>query len=508
MRKGDLPSSAVFKAFMRRIRTELYTRYKPDDNDNTIAPVQIPMGLVLITATLCGHAIHPGNPCREVEVCPVCIMRQCKASLERISNVWHLLGGPDERPEDLETQWMYCTMKKIWHVEKNRWASLVAKYEDFVQLEQEWEEQWKMHEQETLEVLWNVRSCAIALDVAQQTPFLTEGWNEEFVNMARGINAKTNLPRSPEPWMCGGAELPLSPPWSPIVVEKKDSLHSATPEEEEGETTGWTHPLEAQGDIRVDDPNPNTTSTSDVSLSTHISSPHSLGSSQSSIYAPPPHPTPSPPPPRKRVTFASDTPNYILRTRQAFCRSSSNYTPGRYACQPGSSWVDTSFANDGTFWLFGPCDEDENVDVEMEDVLDAEWERDMKIPVEGVDVNSGTEDEAVVGEVKTKGEETIRCDVFTQVPMEDSGTAEDEFEDEELEEGMVEFAAEQSKGAAQTSSQSQSQSEAPVKGGKSSSRIDGLGELVVQGSSRRRSRDEFEEGGITTEERATKRRKL
>jgi hypothetical protein len=495
LRNGDLPSSAIFIAFMRRVRTELYTRYRPDENDDTIALIQIPMGLVLVTATLCGHAIHPGNPCREVDVCPVCIMQQCKVSLERISNVWRLLGGPDKRPEDFETQRLYFTIKKIWHVEKNRWANLVAKYEEFAQLEWAWEEEWRIHRQETLEVVRNVRSCAAALDVAQQIPFLTGGWNEEFVKMARGINAKIDTPRTPGLWMRGGADIPLSPPWSPSVLEKKDSLHSASPKE--GETTGWTQQLEAQGVVEVDASNPSTTSTS------NISSPRSHGSSQSSIYAPSPPPQPSPPPPRKRVTFALDTQDYTPRSRHAFCRSSLNYTPGRYTCQPGSSWVDTSFANDGTFWLFGPCEDDEDVDVEMEDVLESEGERSVEILAEGEELSSEVDDGVVGRQAETSQSAPPQCEVSTQVPAEEA-----EFEDREVEEGMLHLAAESSKEDDSMSSQSQSQSEAPAKGGKRSSKIDGFGGLVVQTSSRRRSRDEFEDCGIVTEERAAKRRKV
>lgn len=107
-----------------------------------------------------------------------------------------------------------------------------------------------------------------------------------------------------------------------------------------------------------------------------------------------------------------------------------------------------------------------------------------------------------------------------QISVEKDADGEEDDDDKEVEEGMLNIAAASSKEDAATTphlqsqlqsesqSPSPSQSDVPHKAEERPSSTEGLKGVVVQGSARRRSCEEFEDRGIVTEERAAKRRKF
>ena len=97
--------------------------------------------LDLLTTRFCKHPVHPGNPWMG-DVCPGCLITQCIASLDRIAHVWRLVGGPLKpySSGDPELSHVYHAAKRIWHVEKVRWANLVDVYERCAKEEVSWEE--------------------------------------------------------------------------------------------------------------------------------------------------------------------------------------------------------------------------------------------------------------------------------------------------------------------------------------------------------------------------------
>ncbi|KAF1941578.1 hypothetical protein EJ02DRAFT_455093 [Clathrospora elynae] len=370
---GNLPLPAHFRAFMSRVKAELYTQEAPLDYDGRAQEEDETEEPSLIVAKLCGHAMHPGNPCKTIEVCPVCVMRQCIGSLERISRVWKLLGGPVSRPENGNQARLYIIIKRIWQVEKNRWANLVFRCEQFAECERVWEEQSAGLGLGIPDVVQQAKSCTAALTLATQSPFIANGWGEQFLPVERGSNRRREGGGIQEGWSYAAAELPYSPPYSPETAKADPSagIPSQFHRPPERTETPDERPLATVGAEKAV---PCIENGTNLSPSSSLPSPQSATSFiSSSIYAPfTPPPSGSPPMTPttsqssinqwKSVTFSDNISEHPWRPRKSFNRADAAYQRGHHASPIGSAWIDTSFMGDSLFELSGAEDNEDSED--------------------------------------------------------------------------------------------------------------------------------------------------
>jgi hypothetical protein len=373
---GGMPSPQTFKAFMNtpRIKELLYSRNneelppQPDDEEQKNGTPD------LLISHLCKHAIHPGNPCTTIHVCPICLMSQCRASLQRIAHVWRLVGGPYKPrrnentgvvlmdPEDLM---IYHAARKLWYAEKARWANLVHIFELYAMGERLWGEDSRQDGLEVPAAVETASTCVKALGIARESPFVGDGWEEKFVpaKYLREGGVGDEVEGSSVDGD-GEAELPFSPPETPeMEAEKLRYLKGPCDgTEDSGNHTGLyidgahsISPPVAHGSDR-----PQSASTS----------PRSTTSPDSTICASsPPLPPPSSPPqtpssqsipslPMIGVSFPDDLPSPSSRRSSYFQRTSPLYKQGIHASPSGSTWWDTSFMSDSKYDGIG-IDEDE-----------------------------------------------------------------------------------------------------------------------------------------------------
>ncbi|KAL6702687.1 hypothetical protein ACN47E_001234 [Coniothyrium glycines] len=188
---GDLPLPNNYKAFRRRIRGELFTSVAPNDAARD-APGIRPV------AELCGHALHPGNPDDQLDICPPCTMEDCITSLQRIAEAWQCTGGPHMRPNTpLHLTQSHHTIKKIWYIEKTQWANFVHKFHQYAEMERKWEVCATRQGRDISATLQQTHSCAAALALAKQIPFLEDGWNIDFVPQPLPTTKPSSVPVDP-----------------------------------------------------------------------------------------------------------------------------------------------------------------------------------------------------------------------------------------------------------------------------------------------------------------------
>ncbi|KAH8714810.1 hypothetical protein GQ44DRAFT_406971 [Phaeosphaeriaceae sp. PMI808] len=204
---GDLPTPYMFLVFMDISKHEIY--FSP--------PTEVkPTKSYPVLTSICGHFIHPGNPNREAEVCPVCIMKVCIASLERIAQVWSLASESCKRFKN--NILVYSDAIKIrddigllWHIEKADWSNLVAVFDDFAAQEQKFEEVAAHGSREkfpeSLRVVEKAKSCTQALMIAGKSPHLAPEWSEEILrrrqvmkDTRRAWRMKQMMDTEPLPW--------------------------------------------------------------------------------------------------------------------------------------------------------------------------------------------------------------------------------------------------------------------------------------------------------------------
>ena len=487
---GGIPSPPVFKAFMNTPRVKEHFHGRDEDLSHIFTDVddeEAERGPSdLLVARVCKHTIHPGNPCVKIEICPVCIMKQCLASLERIAHIWCIVGGP-YRPGrneagvhiiDPEEYAIYLAAKGLWIVEKKRWANLVDTYEDFAMGERAWEEDSRRDGLAVPVAVTEASSCIEALELAAQSPFLGEGWSDVFVptKHLRKRGAGDELRGS----SVSSGELPHFPP-----------------ETLETDSEALRYSIGASDGIEEADDN-----TADYYLRDHSDSPpadraaaradsptashRSKTSASSTVYTSSPPPPSSPPQSRSSsfvpstpmigVYFPDDLPSPSTRRSLCYNRTSKSYEKGKHASPYGSIKVDTSFANNSAYDEFGVAEEEElEISPETQDGtvqeadeiakqrfagftdvdLDSEDEEKESDWSDTTDEGDGEEDLMMVVGRRTvggkrlpgqTGEVNFRRPVFTfswpgQEEVDEEGdtvsdTSSDEFDDDEVEEAM------------------------------------------------------------------------
>lgn len=548
---GGIPSAHTFKAFMntKQVKEQLYMQDVGDCStveDGEDEGEKEEESLDLLTTRFCKHPVHPGNPWMG-DVCPGCLITQCIASLDRIAHVWRLVGGPLKpySSGDPELSHVYHAAKRIWHVEKVRWANLVDVYERCAKEEVSWEEDSLQTGLAIPASVMGSSSCMKALDLAILTPFLAEGWSEFFVPKRRskrrcvgGESQGTSVTGDEE------NETPHSPPSSP------------KPEQE----TLWYLDGISDG-LESDKQNENGTNGANISLSppskSTLTQRSPSASLDSSTYALPPSPiTPcSPPqtpsqfllhsPPMFGVYFPDDLLSPSSRRSIYYQRSSPSYTPGEHASPADSIWVDTSFMSDCNYDLLGGTqNEDEEAEEHRKkrndyanemlqlrgnDFIDDGMNMVFGEEVEGMEDDwsdeSDSDDEEddlihtgreILSQKRLPGQVTglsIQRPFFSfrwQKQTEARETDETrgdatshEFEDEEVEQAMREMTPE----ATEPSVQSTTNVDMPMI---ASGRAEEMGVVSLAGpetqvSPRRRSYEEFNEFGETKEEDGVKR---
>ncbi|CAN9113115.1 unnamed protein product [Alternaria alternata] len=525
---GGIPSAHTFKAFMntKRVKEQLYMQDVGDcstveDGEDEGKKEEEPLDL--LTTRFCKHAVHPGNSWMG-DVCPGCLITQCIASLDRIAYVWRLVGGPLKpcSSGDPELSHIYHAAKRIWHVEKVRWANLVDVYERCAKEEVSWEED----------------SLQTGLAIPAMERVLCP--KEALKKALRGEADRT------EPLLLG------------IRKTRPHILHLTRPEPEQ--ETLWYLDGISDG-LESDKQNENGTNGANISLSppnkSTLTQRSPSASLDSSTYALPPSPiTPcSPPqtpsqfllhsPPMFGVYFPDDLLSPSSRRSIYYQRSSPSYTPGEHASPAGSVWVDTSFMSDCNYDLLGGTqNEDEEAEEHRKkrndyanemlqlrgnDFIDDGMNMVFGEEVEGMEDDwsdeSDSDDEEddlihtgreILSQKRLPGQVTglsIQRPVFSfrwQKQTEARETDETrgdatshEFEDEEVEQAMREMTPE----ATEPSVQSTTNVDMPMI---ASGRAEEMGVVSLAGpetqvSPRRRSYEEFNEFGETKEEDGVKR---
>lgn len=382
---GHLPSSEDFKAFMGRIKNTVYiTDQEVEGGEGDEETRSAETAPPLVVATYCGHWIHPGNPHQQTEACTCCMMRQCVESLERIARLWRVLGGPHARPSDVSVSNLYYGVKRIWHAEKSRWANLVFKCREWAMLEDWWEEQYSVLGYDGRDMGKKANSCTSALEIARDTPFLADGWDDEFMPRRKRIDGQADGFDTPEREISRVPETPLPRGRS---ESRGVETSSEGPEQcEENTLSRGQYPSEQSPFLaRAEEetvilPSTNITTATPppspmISRITDASSPIS----SEFVPSPPPPPPLSPPAhsspnQQNRVTFAPDVREHETRPAAWFRRNSPNYAQGRHACPRGSAWEDTSFMGDDLYDILGNGYDDQ--DAELVRLLRAEFASD------------------------------------------------------------------------------------------------------------------------------------
>ncbi|KAI4653509.1 hypothetical protein J4E93_001275 [Alternaria ventricosa] len=370
---GGIPSPPIFKAFMNTPRVKEHFHGRDEDLAHIFTDVddeEAERGPEdLLIARVCKHTIHPGNPCLKTEICPVCIMKQCLASLERIAFVWRIVGGP-YRPGRNETGVymvdpgelaIYLAVKSLWIVEKKRWANLVGVYEDYAARERAWEEDSRRGGFEIPGAVREASTCVEALELAGQSPFLVEGWSDVFVptKRSRKCGAGDELQGS----SVSSGEQPCSPPETPKMDSETLPYSTRTSDgTEEADDNTADYYLRDHSDSPPAD---RTAARAD----SPTASPRTKTSANPTVYTSSPPPPSSPPQSRSSsfvpstpmfgVYFPDDLPSPSTRRSLCYLRTSKSYKQGKHASPYGSIKVDTSFANNSAYDEFGVAEEEE-----------------------------------------------------------------------------------------------------------------------------------------------------
>ena len=368
---GGIPSPPVFKAFMNTPRVKEHFHGRDIDLSDIFTDVddeeKDPSDLLI--SRVCKHTIHPGNPCIKTEICPVCIMKQCLASLERIAFVWRIVGGP-YRPGrneagvyivDPEEHAIYLAAKGLWIVEKKRWANLLGAYEQYAARERAWEEDSKRGGFEIPGAVRDASSCIEAMELAEQSPFVGDGWSDVFVP-TRHLRKRCEGNKIRDSSVSSD-ELPRSPPETPGMGSEMSRYSKGASDGTEGaEDNTADHYLRDHSDsppadraaVRADSPTASHRNTTSASSTFYTSSP------------PPPSPPPRSPSssfvpstPMIGVYFPDDLPSPSTRRSWCYNRTSESYEQGKHASPYGSIKVDTSFANNSAYDEFGVAEDEE-----------------------------------------------------------------------------------------------------------------------------------------------------
>ncbi|KAI4951026.1 hypothetical protein J4E86_007535 [Alternaria arbusti] len=486
---GGIPSPPVFKAFMNTPRVKEHFHGRDEDLSHIFTDVddeEAERGPSdLLVARVCKHTIHPGNPCVKIEICPVCIMKQCLASLERIAHVWCIVGGP-YRPGrneagvhiiDPEEYAIYLAAKGLWIVEKKRWANLVGTYEDFAMGERAWEEDSRRDGLAIPVAVTEASSCIEALELAGQSPFLGEGWSDVFVP-TRHLRKRGEGKKLRDDSVSSD-ELPFSLP-------ETSGTDSETLRYSKGASDGTEEADDSTADYYLrDHPDSPPADRAAARADSPTAFPQTKTSANSTVYtSSPPLPSSSPQSrsssfvpstPMIGVSFPDDLPSPSIRRSLCYNRTSKSYQQGKHASPYGSIKVDTSFANNSAYDEFGVAEEEElelspkgqdetsqtdgdmdkgrfagftDVDLDSDEEKDSDWS-------DTTDEGDGKEDLMIVVGRSTvggkrlpgqTGEVNFRRPVFMfswpgrgEVDEEGdtvSDTSSDEFDDDEVEEAM------------------------------------------------------------------------
>lgn len=413
---GQLPTAWHFKSFMNWLRSR-----------GLLFPTQEPRPIsTFAVASKCGHALHPGNPCQRTETCPVCVVEQCTGSLSRIWEAWHRLGAPWE-PEDPddgdndasedeeennagdvekarhprtdEVRVLYARLKRIWRVEKGRWANLMNNYAKLAESEQTWEEQEMAGSPYAPKHVQRSKSCMMALHIARaKCPGIADGGDVAFQPSMKAINSPPWIPDSPEYLL---EDAPTSSCISPAVFGGLASPTSPSP------------------------PPP-------PSISTLPSR---------SIYS------------KKKVQFSIDIIEFPSRRLGAFHRGSPSYKRGRHACPSKHGWEDTSFMNEPFYDLLMEFDLQHDYGDYGALSFDEKWTI-IKDELDHYDIDGTESDDSdsdsdtsctslVMGENDRRA---LRKDRLCEIPkeieeksesIEDSDSNENEFDDDEVKNAKI-----------------------------------------------------------------------
>jgi hypothetical protein len=355
----DLLLSEVWVAFMNRHRAELFTQdedSEPEVEEELVRGDER-TGPRFLVATFCRHNLHPGDPCVE-DACPPCLMRRCVDSLKRIAHVRNPLGGPKAELIELD---IYRTVRKMWRVEKTRWANMINTRGMLADMERNWEARALQAGSSMLYDMDRCKTCIDALEIARECPFLEEGWDVSFLPKPTVRSRRTPGVDSGQQRVGDAStqRLPHSPPYSP------ETAKAELPRELVTQCDGAQDTLFDDWRSRPDKEDESIA----FALNDNARRPPSPSASPepipSSIYA---H---SPPPPLspgssdssntecKRVTFADDVIGLPRRKSTEYHRNAPTYHKGRYAAPPGSEWQDTSFMENRLYNFWGVAEGDE-----------------------------------------------------------------------------------------------------------------------------------------------------
>ncbi|KAF1838796.1 hypothetical protein BDW02DRAFT_594360 [Decorospora gaudefroyi] len=415
---GELPSTLIYRTFMGRHKKELYIRAVASLSTNTIEQDELGNGLgnghggdgdgdgdgdththtekkgaglpptrATVTASLCNHTLHPSFPHPAVDVCPVCLIRVSTAALARIAQAWQQVGGPDQKPAS-EAQWgFYARVKRLWYLEKVRWANMMHCLGVYATLEAGWEEKRRAEvgrggEVNVPEGVRGCSRCADAVALAGRCAWVGSGWGDQFVGRKKKGRVRMHMDKgkgkgdgddnvSGREAAAGkdcyaALSLPHSPPYSPKVepdLELDKSLRC------DGVALGASSRAARQHELTV-------------SQRMNIIRQQLVTQQRfntRTIRPPSPSPSVFPPTPKPpslslstrsttRITFPPTTKDTPSRHRRAFHRRSPFYEKGQHACAPGQEWQDTSFMGDEMYDVF-PNDDDDDEDAPVTDFL-------------------------------------------------------------------------------------------------------------------------------------------
>ena len=244
---------------------------------------------ILSITSNCQHPIHPGHPKETVDNCPVCVAQQCVGALARISRTWDALGGPSRGDDEISN--LSMKIRSLWYAEKQRWATIVHMFGEYAERERHWEVQYP----ELVELLKvrEAKSCQLALRVAFDCPYMSEGAEIPFKRKRTALKLCLGPPRDEQPSLEANKDEERVPKnFSPYRNKKK-----STPTVAELET--------------------------DVAMS--LSYPPQPKNVCSTLVAKEPQAG------KKRVSFAEDTVEPTYRESSNYHRKSRSYQPGRYA---------------------------------------------------------------------------------------------------------------------------------------------------------------------------------
>jgi hypothetical protein len=238
-------------------------------------------------------------------------MDQFCESLKRISDAWESIGGgPTAR--EIEAPVLYFSVRKVWMVEKARFANLVYIFEQLAEEERRYEDDALYFSKHTFEDLKVAKSCMEVLQVARKNcPYMVGGGDVDFVPGERFSRMKywdkQALLSSRSSWTIRGDLSPCSPLTPPPMDEPLRPLPLLP------ETSSFSSP------------------SSSISSEFRLSPPPSISYASIQDAKGP-----------KMVTFAEDCVENEKRRSIYWHRNSPHYEPGRHACPSDNGYFDTS----------------------------------------------------------------------------------------------------------------------------------------------------------------------